>query len=65
MRWTLRMCSEYEPLATLTVCTERAIRQLLLKVRNNSATVLDMTDQRRKRKFSGRAENLEVITQNF
>ena len=65
MRCTLRMCSEYGPLATLTVCTERAIRQLLLKVRNNSATVLDMTDQRRKRKFSGRAENSEVITQNF
>ena len=36
------MCSEYGPLATLTVCTERTIRQLLLTVRN-SATVLDMT----------------------
>ena len=36
------MCSEYGPLATLTVCTERTIRQLLFTVRN-SATVLDMT----------------------
>ena len=43
MRYTLRMCSEYGPLATLTVCTERTIRQLLLTVRN-SATVLDMTE---------------------
>ena len=34
MRCTLGMCSEYGPLATLTVCTERTIRQLL---------VLDMT----------------------
>ena len=42
MRCTLRMCSKYGPLATLTVCTERTIRQLLLTVRN-SATVLDMT----------------------
>ena len=42
MRCTLRMCSEYGPLATLTVCTECTIRQLLLTVRN-SATVLDMT----------------------
>ena len=42
MRCTLGMCSEYGPLATLTVCTERTIRQLLLTVRN-SATVLDMT----------------------
>jgi len=42
MRCTLRMCSEYGPIATLTVCTERTIRQLLLTVRN-SATVLDMT----------------------
>ena len=42
MRCTLRMCSEYGPLATLTVCTERTIRQLLLTARN-SATVLDMT----------------------
>ena len=42
MRCMLRMCSEYGPLATLTVCTERTIRQLLLTVRN-SATVLDMT----------------------
>ena len=42
MRCTLRMCSEYGPLATPTVCTERTIRQLLLTVRN-SATVLDMT----------------------
>ena len=42
MRCTLRMCSEYGPLATLTVCTERTIRQLLLTVRN-SATVLDIT----------------------
>ena len=42
MRCTLRMCSEYEPLATLTICTERTICQLLLTVRN-SATVLDMT----------------------
>ena len=41
MRCTLRMWSEYGPLATLTVCTERTIRQLLLTVRN-SATVLDM-----------------------
>ena len=38
MRCTLRMWSEYGPLATLTVCTERTIRQLLLTVRN-SATV--------------------------
>ena len=36
------MWSEYGPLATLTVCTERTIRQLLFTVRN-SATVLDMT----------------------
>ena len=36
------MCSEYGLLATLTVCTERTIRQLLLTVLN-SATVLDMT----------------------
>jgi len=43
MRCTLRMCSEYGPLATLTVCSERTIRQLLFTVRN-SATVLDMTD---------------------
>ena len=42
MRCTLRMCSEYGPLATLTVYTECTIRQLLLTVRN-SATVLDMT----------------------
>ena len=42
MRCTLRMCSEYGPLATLTVCTERTIRHLLFKVRN-SATVLGMT----------------------
>ena len=42
MRCTLRMYSEYGPLATLTVCTERTIRQLLLTVRN-SATVLGMT----------------------
>ena len=41
------MCSEYGPLATLTVCTERAIRQLLLTVRN-SATVLDMTERKRR-----------------
>ena len=40
MRCTLRMCSEYGPLAMLTVCTERTIRQLLLTVRN-SAAVLD------------------------
>ena len=42
MRCTLRMCSEYGPLATLTVCTQRTIRQLLLRVRN-SATLSDMT----------------------
>ena len=42
MRCTLGMCSEYGPLATLTVCTERTNRQLLLTVRN-SAIVLDMT----------------------
>ena len=42
MRCTLRISSKYGPLATLTVCTERTIRQLLLTVRN-SATVLDMT----------------------
>ena len=42
MRCSLRMRSEYGPIATLTVCTERTIRQLLLMVRN-SATVLDMT----------------------
>ena len=42
MRCTFGMCSEYGPLATLTVCTERTIRQLLLTVRN-SATVLNMT----------------------
>ena len=42
MRCTLRMCSEYGPLATLMVCTERTIRQLLSTVRN-SVTVLDMT----------------------
>ena len=42
MRYTLRMCSKYGPLATLTVCTERTIRQLLLTVRN-SVTVFDMT----------------------
>ena len=30
MRCMLRMCSEYGPLATLTVCTERTIRHLLL-----------------------------------
>ena len=42
MRCTLGMCSIYRPLTTLTVCTERMIRQLLLTVRN-SATVLDMT----------------------
>ena len=47
MRCTLRMCSEYGPLATLTVCTERAIRQLLLTVRN-SPTVLDMTERGRR-----------------
>ena len=33
--------SEYELSAMLTVCTERTIRQLLLKVRNSGA-VLDM-----------------------
>ena len=42
MRCTLRMCSEYGPLATLTVCTQRTIRKLLLRVRN-SATLSDMT----------------------
>ena len=42
MRCTLGMCSEYGPLATLTVCTERTIRQLLLTIRN-SVIVLDMT----------------------
>ena len=42
MRCTLRMCSEYGPLATLTVCTQSTIRQLLLRVRN-SATLSDMT----------------------
>ena len=42
MRCTLRMCSEYGRLATLTVCTERTIRQLLFTVRN-SVTVLEMT----------------------
>ena len=36
------MCSEYELLAMLTVCTEHTIRQLLLTVRNSSAA-LDMT----------------------
>ena len=56
-RCTLRMCSEYGPLATLTVCTERTIRQLLLTVRN-SATVMDSLDfgsecfQRRKKSLS-------------
>ena len=46
MRCTLRMCSEYGPLAILTVCTERTIRQLLLTVRN-SATVLDSTERKK------------------
>ena len=40
------MCSEYELLAMLTVCTEeRTIRQRLLTVRN-SAAVLNMTGRR-------------------
>ena len=47
MRCTLRMCSEYGPLATLTACTEHAIRKLLLTVRN-SPTVLDMTERGRR-----------------
>ena len=42
MRCTLRMCSDYGPLAKLTVCTERTIRQLPITVRN-SVTVLGMT----------------------
>ena len=46
MRCTLRMCSEYGPLAILTVCTERTIRQLLFTVRN-SATVLDSTERKK------------------
>ena len=46
IRCTLRMCSEYELLAMLTVCTEeRTIRQRLLTVRN-SAAVLNMTGRR-------------------
>ena len=47
MRCTLRMCLEYGPLAKLTVCTERMIRQLFLTVRN-IATVLDVTENERR-----------------
>ena len=57
MRCTLGMCSEYGPLATLTVCTERTIRQLLLTVRN-SATVLDMTVTFEDKTRSGTGQSL-------
>ena len=65
MRCTLRMCSEYGPLATLTVCTERAIRQLLLTVRN-SPTVLDMTERGRRwgrREAGGRLLNKAFLVE--